>query len=62
MFLNLTKLLRFTPEQFEAQASSALVWLIIEMVAFSLTLYIMNLNTRLKYLDILAYCGYKFVG
>ncbi|XP_059161058.1 protein YIF1B-B-like [Physella acuta] len=53
---------RFTPEQLGAQASSALVWLIIEMVGFTLSLYILNLNTDLKYLDIIAYCGYKFVG
>jgi hypothetical protein len=53
---------RFSPEHLGGQASSALVWLIIEMIAFSLSLYIMNLNTVLRYLDIIAYCGYKFVG
>lgn len=53
---------RFTPEQLGTQASSALVWIIIEMVAFTLSLYILNLSTNLKYLDIIAYCGYKFVG
>ncbi|KAH9515466.1 Protein YIF1B-B [Bulinus truncatus] len=53
---------RFTPEQLGTQASSALVWLIIEMIAFSLSLYILNLSTALRYLDIVAYCGYKFVG
>lgn len=59
---NLLLLYRFTPEQLGAQASSALVWLVMELVAFSLSLYIMNLNTGLKYLDIAAFCGYKFVG
>ncbi|GFR88305.1 protein YIF1B [Elysia marginata] len=53
---------RFTPEQLGTQASSALVWLIIEMLAFSLSLYVMNLKSGIKYLDIIAYCGYKFVG
>jgi len=53
---------RFTPEQLGDQASSALVWLIIELVALTLSLYIMSLNTQLKYLDIIAFCGYKFVG
>lgn len=53
---------RFTPEQLGTQASSALVWLIIEMLAFSLSLYVMNLKSAIKYLDIIAYCGYKFVG
>lgn len=53
---------RFTPEQLGVQASSALVWVVIELVAMTLSLYIMQLNTELKYLDIIAYCGYKFVG
>ncbi|KAK3792266.1 hypothetical protein RRG08_007345 [Elysia crispata] len=53
---------RFTPEQLGTQASSALVWLIMEMLAFSLSLYVMNLKSGIKYLDIIAYCGYKFVG
>jgi hypothetical protein len=53
---------RFSPEQLGVQATSALVWLIIELVAFLLSLYVLNLNTSLKYLDIIAYCGYKFVG
>lgn len=53
---------RFTPEQLGIQASTAMVWLIIELLATMLSLYIMNLNTELKYTDILAYCGYKFVG
>jgi hypothetical protein len=53
---------RFTPEQLGLQASTALVWIIIELVAVMLSLYIMNLSTELKYMDILAYTGYKFVG
>ncbi|XP_052275300.1 protein YIF1B-A-like isoform X2 [Dreissena polymorpha] len=53
---------RFTPEHLGMQASTALVWLIIELVAVMLSLYIMNLTTDLKYMDILAYIGYKFVG
>ena len=53
---------RFTPEQLGIQASSALVWLIIELVVIMLSLYIMNVNTSLKYTDVIAYCGYKFVG
>lgn len=53
---------RFTPEQLGNQASSAMVWLIIELVALNLSLYIMALNSQLKYLDIIAFCGYKFVG
>lgn len=53
---------RFTPEQLGLQASTALVWVIIELVAVMLSLYIMNLSTELKYMDVLAYIGYKFVG
>ncbi|XP_050401128.1 protein YIF1B-B [Patella vulgata] len=53
---------RFTPEQLGIQASSALVWIIIEVLAMTLSLYVMNMNTELKYLDTLAYCGYKYVG
>lgn len=53
---------RFTPEQLGLQASTALVWVIIELVAVMLSLYIMNLSTELKYMDVIAYIGYKFVG
>ncbi|XP_052827719.1 protein YIF1B-A isoform X2 [Octopus bimaculoides] len=53
---------RFTPEQLGIQASSALVWLILELFIVMLSLYILNLNTGLKYLDTLAYSGYKYVG
>ena len=53
---------RFTPEQLGVQASTALVWIIIELVAMLLSLYIMNLNSNLNYTDCLAYSGYKFVG
>lgn len=53
---------KFTPEQLGIQTSSALVWLILELLILNLSLYIMNLKTDLKYLDIVAYCGYKFVG
>lgn len=53
---------RFTPEQLGMQASTALVWVIIELLATVLSLYIMNLNADLKYTDCLAYSGYKFVG
>jgi hypothetical protein len=34
------------------------VWLIIELVVIMLSLYIMNVNTSLKYTDVIAYCGY----
>ncbi|XP_076441571.1 protein YIF1B-like isoform X2 [Babylonia areolata] len=53
---------RFTPEQLGVQASTALVWVIIELIAVMLSLYVMNLASDLKYTDCLAYSGYKFVG
>ena len=53
---------RFTPEQLGITSSTALVWLIIEILLLLLIMYILNVTTDLKYLDLLAYCGYKYVG
>ncbi len=53
---------RFTPEELGIQASSALVWLVIEILAVMLTLYVMNIQTTLKSLDLIAFTGYKYVG
>ncbi|PIK41775.1 hypothetical protein BSL78_21361 [Apostichopus japonicus] len=53
---------RFTPEVLGMQASSALVWLIIEVLAILLTTYITNIHTALRKLDLIAFCGYKYVG
>ncbi len=53
---------RFTPEQLGITCSSAFVWLIIEILLLVLMTYILNVSTELKYLDLLAYCGYKYVG
>ena len=53
---------RFTPEQLGLTSSTALVWTIIEIVALLIAMYIVNVATDLKYLDLLAYCGYKYVG
>jgi len=53
---------RFTPEQLGIQASSALVWLVLELFIIMLSLYILSVNTDLKYMDILAYSGYKYIG
>ncbi|CAK1547530.1 unnamed protein product [Leptosia nina] len=51
---------RFSPEQISIQASSALAYIIFEMVLYIATLYITNTNTALKTLDLLAYSGYKY--
>jgi len=53
---------RFGPEQLGMTASTALVWLIIEILVLLLSMYITNVSTDLKYYDLLAYCGYKYVG
>lgn len=53
---------RFSPEHLGLTASTAIVWMIIELVALLLTMYVLNVSTDLKYLDLLSYCGYKYVG
>lgn len=53
---------RFTPEQIGILASSALAWCVVELAVYSATLYIIQVQTSLRTLDLLAYSGYKFVG
>jgi len=53
---------RFTPEELGMRASSALVWLTIEVVIILFSLYLVNAKTDLKTFDIIAYSGYKYVG
>ncbi|KAM6959074.1 protein YIF1B [Aplochiton taeniatus] len=53
---------RFSPELLGLQASSALVWLIIEVLAVLLSLYLVSGNTELTTIDLLAFSGYKYVG
>lgn len=53
---------RFNPEQLGIQSSTALGWLIIEILLLMFTLYVMAIQTSLRYLDIMAYAGYKYVG
>ncbi|XP_053613823.1 protein YIF1B-B [Plodia interpunctella] len=52
---------RFSPEQIGMQASSALAYIIFEMILYLVTLYITNTNTNLKTLDLLAFSGYKYI-
>ncbi|XP_055381259.1 protein YIF1B-B [Condylostylus longicornis] len=52
---------RFTPEQLGIQASSALAYSIFEMIIYTITLYVANIPTNLKTLDLVAFSGYKFV-
>ncbi|XP_055030147.1 protein YIF1B isoform X1 [Misgurnus anguillicaudatus] len=53
---------RFSPEILGMQASSALVWLIIEVLAVLLSLYLVAVNTDLTTIDLVAFSGYKYVG
>jgi len=53
---------RFTPEQLGMHASSVLVWNIIENCLLCLIFYILNVKSKLRTLDLIAYCGYKYVG
>ncbi|KAJ8714289.1 hypothetical protein PYW08_007909 [Mythimna loreyi] len=51
---------RFSPEQIGMQASSALAYIIFEMIMYLVTLYVTNTSTHLKTLDLLAFSGYKY--
>ncbi|XP_029536358.1 protein YIF1B-like isoform X2 [Oncorhynchus nerka] len=53
---------RFTPEILGMQASSALVWLIMEVLVVLLSLYLVTVNTDLTTIDLVAFSGYKYVG
>ncbi|KAF7265373.1 yip1d-interacting factor 1 [Rhynchophorus ferrugineus] len=53
---------KFTPEHIGITASSALAWCVVELAVYSCTLYVIQVETSLKTLDLLAYSGYKFVG
>lgn len=52
---------QFTPEQLGVISSSALAYSIFEMIVYSITLYVSNITASMKTLDLLAFCGYKFV-
>ncbi|CAF1504474.1 unnamed protein product [Adineta ricciae] len=53
---------KFTPEQLGTHASSVLIWNMIEIGLLSLIFYICNIHSKLGLLDLIAYCGYKYVG
>merc|ERR1712141_562394 len=52
----------FSPDSLATTASSALVWLILEIGIIYLTLTIMSINTSLSKWDILSFSSYKYVG
>jgi len=53
---------RFSPEVLGIQASSVIVWAVIEVLAVWVTLYILSIQTPLKILDLFAFSSYKYVG
>ncbi|XP_007642591.1 protein YIF1B [Cricetulus griseus] len=50
---------RFSPDLLGLQASSALAWLTLEVVAILLSLYLVTVNTDLTTIDLVAFLGYK---
>ncbi|XP_064408111.1 protein YIF1A [Latimeria chalumnae] len=53
---------RFSPEVLGICASTALVWMVIEVLALLLGLYLVTIQSDLTTFDLVAYCGYKYVG
>ncbi|KAK3860290.1 hypothetical protein Pcinc_033647 [Petrolisthes cinctipes] len=53
---------RFSPDLLGIQASSALVWLVLEILVVLAILYVTAIQTNIKYLDLLAFSSYKYVG
>jgi len=53
---------RFSPEVLAATASSAMVWLILEILVIYLTTTVGSIKTTLAKWDFLAFSAYKYVG
>lgn len=53
---------RFTPEALGMLSSSAMAWMVLEVGAMMLSLFILSVNSELKMFDLLAFSGYKYVG
>uniref|UniRef100_A0A3Q2D9R1 Protein YIF1 n=1 Tax=Cyprinodon variegatus TaxID=28743 RepID=A0A3Q2D9R1_CYPVA len=52
----------FSPEVLGLCASTALVWIIIEVLIMLLSLYLLTVHSDLSTFDLIAYSGYKYVG
>lgn len=52
----------FSPERLGLQASSALMWLTLEVLAVWLATYILSIRSNLRVLDLVAFSSYKFVA
>uniref|UniRef100_A0A674GZL8 Protein YIF1 n=1 Tax=Taeniopygia guttata TaxID=59729 RepID=A0A674GZL8_TAEGU len=53
---------RFSPDSLGLVASSALAWLLLEVLSVLLSLYLVTVSTDLTPIDLLAFAGYKYVG
>ncbi|KAJ3199809.1 hypothetical protein HDU82_000128 [Entophlyctis luteolus] len=52
---------KFEPEILGMTASTALVVIAFEVLLFKLCCYLINVTSEVPFLDLIAYCGYKFV-
>ena len=52
---------RFTPEMLGMTATTAFVWLMIEIGIVQLAMYLISVTTDIKIFDLAAFSGYKFV-
>uniref|UniRef100_A0A671LLY3 Protein YIF1 n=1 Tax=Sinocyclocheilus anshuiensis TaxID=1608454 RepID=A0A671LLY3_9TELE len=52
----------YIPKVLGLCASTALVWIIIEVLVMLLSLYLLTVHTDLSTFDLVAYSGYKYVG
>lgn len=52
---------RFAPDLLGIMSSQVFGWLLLEVCVLALALYLLNIQSSLSYLDLLAYSGYKFV-
>lgn len=52
---------RFSPESLGMAASSLLAWLAAEVLLLWLCLYLLAVTSHLKWLDIISFCGYKYI-
>uniref|UniRef100_A0A8C3UWZ6 Protein YIF1 n=1 Tax=Catharus ustulatus TaxID=91951 RepID=A0A8C3UWZ6_CATUS len=53
---------RFSPDSLGLVASSALAWLLLEVLSVLLSLYLVSVSAELSPIDLLAFAGYKYVG
>lgn len=53
---------RFSPEYLGIQSSETFGWLTLEVLLSLFGIYLLNIQSNISYLDIIAYSGYKFVS